>query len=210
MMSIDYITVEADDPSAAESFYSSAFGLDGRLRVRQPYERTSGFRGFAVSLVVAQPANVALLLDSALGAGAVSLKPMKKSMWGHGGVVQAPDGAIWKVATPAKKDSDPATREVEQLVVLIGALDVGASKKFYVEHGLEVGKSFLNKYVQFDLPSSPVQLALYSHRSLAQDVGVRPEGTGSHRLTIGGDIGHLTDPDGFMWEKRPTREHNGA
>jgi catechol 2,3-dioxygenase-like lactoylglutathione lyase family enzyme len=32
------------------------------------------------------------------------------------------------------------------------------------------------------------------------DAGVSPEGTGSHRLTIGSDAGPFTDPDGFAWE----------
>jgi len=29
---------------------------------------------------------------------------------------------------------------------------------------------------------------------------VPPEGTGSHRIVIGGDAGSFTDPDGFAWE----------
>jgi hypothetical protein len=45
-----------------------------------------------------------------------------------------------------------------------------------------------------------VKLALYSRRALSKDAGVFPDGTGSHRLTIGGDAGSFTDPDGFAWE----------
>ncbi|MGA6227771.1 glyoxalase, partial [Streptomyces umbrinus] len=30
--------------------------------------------------------------------------------------------------------------------------------------------------------------------------GVTPEGSGSHRLTIGGGTETFTDPDGFAWE----------
>ena len=37
----------------------------------------------------------------------------------------------------------------------------------------------------------------------AKDVGVSPEGTGSHRLTMGSDAGPFTDPDGFAWEAAP-------
>ena len=33
--------------------------------------------------------------------------------------------------------------------------------------------------------------------ALAKDAGVPPEGTGSHRIAIGGDAGSFTDPDGF-------------
>jgi hypothetical protein len=29
---------------------------------------------------------------------------------------------------------------------------------------------------------------------------VPPEGSGSHRLAIGGNVGSFTDPDGFEWE----------
>jgi hypothetical protein len=62
-------------------------------------------------------------------------------MWGYGGVVQAPDGAIWKVATSAKKDTGPATRQVDKIVLLMAATDVGASKRFYVDNGLSVGRA---------------------------------------------------------------------
>ncbi|UVS78427.1 hypothetical protein Actkin_02160 [Actinokineospora sp. UTMC 2448] len=55
-------------------------------------------------------------------------------------------------------------------------------------------------YVEFDAGTSPVKLALYRRRALAKDAGVSPEGTGSHRLTIGGDAGSFIDPDGFAWQ----------
>ena len=61
-------------------------------------------------------------------------------------------------------------------------------------------KSFGSKYVEFDSPASHVKLALYGRRALAKDAGVPPEGTGSHRIVIGGDAGPFTDPDGFAWE----------
>jgi hypothetical protein len=151
-------------------------------------------------LIVCQPANVSAIIEAALEAGATLLKPVTKSLWGFGGVVQAPDGTIWKVATSAKKDSGPATRQIDQIVLLLGAADVAESKRFYVDHGLAVAKSFGRKYVEFATDSSPVKLALYGRRALSKDAGVSPEGTGSHRLTIGGDAGAFTDPDGFAWE----------
>jgi len=169
------------------------------VRVRASDAPTSGFRGFSASLIVSQPSTVSSLIDAAVAAGATSLKPVEKSMWGYGGVVRAPDGAIWKVATSARKEVGPATRKIDQLVVLLAAADVKASKKFYVEHGLAVGKSF-GKYVEFAMPTSPVRLGLYSPAALAKDAGVSPEGTGSHRVIIGGDAGAFTDPDGFQWE----------
>jgi hypothetical protein len=77
---------------------------------------------------------------------------------------------------------------------------MAASKRFYVDRGLTVARSFGRKYVEFDTASSPVKLALYGRRALAKDAGVPPEGTGSHRLVIDGDAGPFTDPDGFAWE----------
>ncbi|MFF2243740.1 glyoxalase [Arthrobacter sp. NPDC058130] len=199
MTSIESVTLEVDDVAAATAFYAAAFGLGTHVRVRASDAPSTGFRSFTLSLIVSQPSTVSSLVDSAVGAGATTLKPVQKSLWGTGGVVQAPDGAIWKVATSAKKDTGPATRQVDQIVLLMGAADVAASKRFYVEHGLAVGKSF-GKYVEFAMPSSPIKLGLYGRRALAKDAGVSPDGTGSHRLAIGSDAGPFTDPDGFAWE----------
>jgi catechol 2,3-dioxygenase-like lactoylglutathione lyase family enzyme len=200
MASIESITLEVPDPAAAGRFYSAAFGLDTQLRLRGSEAPTAGFRGFTLSLITSQPATVSSLIESALKAGATPLKPVAKSLWGYGGVVQAPDGTIWKVATSAKKDTGPATRQVDQIALLLGVADMAASKRFYLDHGLAVAKSFGRKYVEFETPGSPVKLALYGRRALAKDAGVAADGSGSHRLTIGGDAGPFTDPDGFGWE----------
>jgi predicted lactoylglutathione lyase len=197
---IDHLTLEVSDPVAADAFYTAAFGLGATLRLRASYAATTGFRGFTLSLMVSQPATVNGFLDAAIEAGATSLKPAAMSLFGYGGVVRAPDGAIWKVATAAKKDTGPATREVDKIVLLLGVADVGASKRFYLNQGLTVAKSFGRVYVEFEAPSSPVTLALYRRRALAKDAGVPPEGTGSHRITIGGGSQPFTDPDGFGWE----------
>jgi predicted lactoylglutathione lyase len=153
-----------------------------------------------MSLLVAQPSTVDNLLGTALAAGATTLKPAKKSLWGYGGVVQAPDGAVWKVATSSKKDTGPASRQIDDVVLLLGVADVKATKQFYVGHGLTVAKSFGSKYVEFQSPASHIKLALYGRRALAKDAGVPPEGTGSHRIVLGSDAGPFTDPDGFAWE----------
>lgn len=200
MTSIESITLEVADPSAAKRFYSAAFGLDTQVRLRASEAPTTDFRGFTLSLMVSQPATVKGFIDAALDAGATSLKPVAKSFWGYGGVVRAPDGTIWKVATSAKKDTGPATRQIDDIALLLGVADVAASKRFYVDRGLAVAKSFGRKYVEFATPSSPVKLALYGRRALAKDAGVSPEGSGSHRLVIAGDAGPFTDPDGFAWE----------
>jgi predicted lactoylglutathione lyase len=198
--SIESVVLEVPDPAAAEAFYAAAFGLGDTVSVRASDAPTSGFRGFTLSLIVSQPSTVDSLLGTALDAGATTLKPAKKSMWGYGGVVQAPDGAIWKVATSSKKDTGPATRQVEDVVLLLGVTDVKATKQFYVEHGLTVAKSYGSKYVEFASPASHLKLALYGRRALAKDAGVPLDGSGSHRIVLGSDAGPFTDPDGFPWE----------
>jgi uncharacterized glyoxalase superfamily protein PhnB len=203
MTSIDYVSLESADPAASEEFYNAAFGLGDQVRARSSDAATSGFRGFTLSLIVSQPSTVSSLIDSAVAAGATTLKPVSKSLWGIGGVVQSPDGSIWKVATSAKKDDGPATRQFDQIVLLLAAEDVSASKQFYVDHGLAVGKSF-GKYIEFSTPSSPIGLGLYARRALAKDAGVAPEGSGSHGIVIGSDAGPFTDPDGFVWEAAST------
>ncbi|REE96134.1 glyoxalase [Thermomonospora umbrina] len=193
------VTLEAADVTAATDFYT-AFGLGSRVRLRASEAPTSGFRGFVMALTVPGPATVNGFIDAALNAGATTLKPAAKSFWGYGGVVQAPDGTIWKVATSHKRDTGPDTRRIDEMVLLLGTSDVAASKRFYVEQGLTVAKSFGRKYVEFASgPDSPVKLALYGRRALAKDVGVPIDGTGSHRLVLGG-TGPFTDPDGFAWE----------
>ena len=197
---IDSITLEAPDATVAGDFYTEAFGLGSQVRVRPAEAAATGFRGFTLTLKVAQPAAVRRLVDAAVAAGATPVKPAARSMWGYGGSVQAPDGSIWQLASSAKKDTGPDTGEIEGIILLLGAEDVPASKRFYVDHGLSVSRSFGRKYVEFDLPASPIKLALYGRRGLAKVAGVSPEGTGSHRLAIGTDAGPFTDPDGFAWE----------
>jgi catechol 2,3-dioxygenase-like lactoylglutathione lyase family enzyme len=199
MTSTESLTLEVADPAAAERFYT-AFGLGARLGLRASEAPTTGFRGFALSLTVSQPSVVNALVGAALDAGATPLKPAAKSFWGYGGVVRAPDGTIWKVATSAKKDSGPAEVRIGEIVLLLGASDVAASRRFYVGQGLVVAKSYGRKYVEFAAGQSPVKLALYGHRALAKDLGVPVDGTGSHRIVIGGGAGAFTDPDGFAWE----------
>jgi predicted lactoylglutathione lyase len=203
MASIESVTLEVADPTAADHFYTAAFGLGTQVRLRASEAPTTGFRGFTLSLIVSQPATVNGLISAALDAGATPLKPAAKSLWGYGGVVQAPDGTIWTVASSAKKDTGPATRQIDEIVLQLGVADVAASKRFYVDRGLTVTKSYGRRYVEFATPSSPVELALYGRRALAKVAGVSPDGTGSHQLVLGSDAGPFTDLDGFAWEATP-------
>jgi predicted lactoylglutathione lyase len=209
MNSIDTITLEVADLQAARTFYDAAFGAaftDLPIDLRPSDAPTSGFRGCTISLVVSQPSTVHALVESALAAGATALKSAAKSFWGVGGVIQAPDGTVWKIATSAKKDSGPATTAVDEVVLLLGVSDVKATKAFYVDKGLEVAKSFGSKYVEFAAPASAVKLALYGRKAAAKDAGVPPEGSGSHRIAIRSAAGSFSDPDGFAWESVLSRQ----
>ena len=200
MTKLQSVVLHSPEPDAATAFYAAFLGPEAPISIRQGDEPTSGFRGFTLSLVVGQPGNVDLLLDAATQAGATVIKPATKTFWGYGGVVQAPDGAIWKVATSNKKDKGPATRDVDEFVLLLGCSDVKATKQFYVDQGLTVDKSYGSKYVQFDGAGSRVTLGLYGRKALAKDAGVPVEGDGSHRFAVQTDGGSFTDPDGFTGE----------
>lgn len=105
MTSLTSVTPEAADPTAAERFHTAAFGLGPRLGLRASDVPTAGFRGFALPITVPRPAGVGGFGDSALGAGATSLKPAAKSPRGYGGVVQAPDGFVRESAHVASTPS---------------------------------------------------------------------------------------------------------
>ncbi|MGW0036870.1 glyoxalase [Gordonia sp. NPDC003376] len=196
---LDSLSLGVPDVDAARTFYDAAFGLDDRLRLHESSAPTSGFRGFTISLVVADPAVVDSFISPAIEAGAEPLRPASKSFWGYGGVVRAPDGAIWKVAASSKKNTGAPLRHVDDVVVLLGAADVAASRTFYTEHGLEVAKSFGRRYVEFAARDDAVKLALYGRKAAAKDAGVGIEGSGDHRLLLGWTAAaSATDPDGFV------------
>ena len=201
MTAIESITLDAPDPVAARSFYADAFGLSTDVvRLRGSDAATSGFRAFTLSLVVPQPDTVDELVRSALAAGAAALKPVKKSLWGYGGVVRSPDGSIWKVATSSKKNTGAPNRQIDDVVLLLGVADLAASKRFYIGHGLEVARSFGRRYAEFAASGGGIKLALYGRQALAKDAGVPADGDGSHGITIRSAAGPFVDPDGFAWE----------
>ncbi|HEY3511340.1 MAG TPA: glyoxalase, partial [Kribbella sp.] len=94
MTTLDSVVLEATDVATTEKFLVDAFGLAGQVRVRESAAESAGFRGFTLSLTVGQPSTVTSLFDSAVAAGATVIKPVTKSLWGYGGVLQAPDGTI--------------------------------------------------------------------------------------------------------------------
>src|SRR6478672_9263220 len=76
---IESVILEVSDAAAAEAFYTAAFGLGDKVRVRTSEAPATGFRGFILSLVVSQPSTVDSLIGTAVDAGATTLKPAKKS-----------------------------------------------------------------------------------------------------------------------------------
>ncbi|MFJ6531226.1 glyoxalase [Microbacterium sp. NPDC091662] len=196
MASLESITVETPEPTAAD-FYGAALGLGTQVRVRRSEEPSGGFRGFLLGLVLRQPADVDEIIRGAVLAGATSVKPAARSLWGYGGVLAAPDGTIVTVASSSKKDSVAVSTDVEEVVLQLGVADVAASKRFYAERGFAVGKSYGRRYVEFD--TRPISFTLNRRADLAKTAGVPADGSGSHRLLIGGDGDPFTDPDGYAW-----------
>lgn len=203
---IESVSLEVTDPEAALRFYTS-FGVQDRISLTASGSPSSGFRGFTLAVNVAQPANVDLYLNAAVEAGATVLKPAGKSLWGYGGVVQAPDGTMWKIATSAKKDTSAAMRKIDAIILLLGVDDVRTSKKFYVEKGMVVKSSFGGTYADFTSGTPDlISLALYKRSGLAKDLGVAIGGTGSHQIILTSTPSQaFADPDNFEWtiNRRP-------
>jgi predicted lactoylglutathione lyase len=193
------VTIEVLD-TAALAFPSTAFGLGSTVTTQEASTAAVGAPPFMLSLVVAQPATVDSMVATAVGAGSMVLRPAAKSFWGYGGILRAPGGAIWKIASSSKRDTGPATRRVDDVVLLLGVADVKASRRFYVERGLSVKRSFGGKYAEFDAASGQPTLALYPRRALAKDAGLPVDRLGSPPITLHGGAGTFTDPDGFTWQ----------
>ena len=111
---------------------------------------------------------------------------------------------VWKVATSAKKDTGPATKEIDQIVLLLGVADVGASKRFYVDRGLTVGKA-LRQHVR------RVRVALECGQAGALQGAARSPRTPGTRKTAAARTGSSstatqsahTDPNEFAWPAAP-------
>jgi hypothetical protein len=198
MKTIDSLTLDVAEPVGCEAFYERAFGLGTQVSARAAQTSSTGFRGFSISLIVGQPSSVDSLYETAIAAGAASVKTATKGMWGYGAVVRDPDGVVWKLATSSKKEKGLPARQIDDVVLLLGASDLGASKRFYVDRGLEVKRSFPGRYAEFN--SGAIKLALYPGRAgVAKEAGVSPDGDGPHGITVHSDAGAFSDPDDFLW-----------
>jgi hypothetical protein len=172
MASIESVTLDAADPTAANRFYTAAHR--------------------------AQPATVNGFIG-ALDAGATPLKPAAKSFRATA-ASHKPGRDDQAGLDLGEEDAGPATRQIDEIVLLPGVADVAASKRFSVDRGLAVAKSFGRKHVESANSVESAELALYGRCDLA---GVSPDGTGSHRLMMGSDAGPSTDQDRFACAAAP-------
>lgn len=211
MLSPDLIALGVPEVPAAHGFYTAAFsptvtdhgpqvrlGLHGTGQVELhgvetlaadagADPATSGFRGHLLSYVVNQPSEVEAVLDNAVQHGAEVLKPAKKGFFGgFSAVYRAPDGAVWKLAAPSKKDTGPAERPPvpTEIITILGVADPGASKVFYEALGMPVDRDYGNKFVDFRLTPGKSRLALIQRRALAKDAGVDSDGSGFQALVL--------------------------
>lgn len=191
------LMIDASVQDATARFLES-LGLEKQVRLRSGPAPREGFRGFTLSLVFPQPADVDEAMSVATATGGAVITPAKKSLWGYGGAVRSPDGTLVTVASSSKKNTGPATRVFESFVVQLGVADVAASREFYETQGIGTAKSYGKRYAELDTP--PVTVSLNPRTALAKTVGVAPDGTGSHGVVLLGGHGVFVDPDGFEWE----------
>ncbi|WP_030157473.1 VOC family protein [Glycomyces sp. NRRL B-16210] len=243
-LALDAITLEVPQVRAAADFYSEVFapktaerggatvldlGGNGEIVLTEwgsGAPEPAGFGGWTLNFIVEQPAEVKAVLDAAERGGATVLKPATKSMFaGFTAVFRAPDGAIWKVASPKRKDTGPAGEPPipTETVLLLAVADPKASKAFYEKLGLVVDRDYGDKFVDFALVPGATRLGLMRIADLAKDAGVDAAGEEPGGLVLehrtatsdeaaevlaaaaaagGGavDAAHFADPDGHLWK----------
>lgn len=202
-LSLDEIALGVPDVQAAHAFYATVLGAGGdgenaridlhgtgavglqrvdTLAANANAEpSTSGFRGYVVSYVVRQPSEVEALTAAAVQGGARVLKAPKKSLFGaFSAVCQAPDGSVWKLAAPTKKDTGAPAEPPRptETVVILGVADPKASRAFYAALGMTVDRDYGSKYVDFRATPGTCRLGLMRRTALAKDAGVDADGSG--------------------------------
>lgn len=122
---ISLITLGVDDLARSTRFYAEGLGLprhefeggeitffelEGTWLALYPWEALAadiglsdvgkaGFSGVTLAHNVASPEQVDAVLEQAVNAGAVLVKPAEKVFWGgYSGYFQDPDGHYWEVA----------------------------------------------------------------------------------------------------------------
>jgi uncharacterized glyoxalase superfamily protein PhnB len=130
MLTLDAITVAADDPAELKAFYESALGattvadhgvfVSYALHPDAPVvgvmtrealaadagvpAEGSGFRGVTLSYIVDNSEAVDSVLAAAADSGGTVVKPARNAMWGgYSGHVADPSGTLWKIVWPRRR-----------------------------------------------------------------------------------------------------------
>jgi catechol 2,3-dioxygenase-like lactoylglutathione lyase family enzyme len=210
--SIDTITIGVTDLTRGLRFYEEGFGLpvrdgggegvtlgligDSTLELC-PWDalagdagvspESSGFRGFTLSYIVEQAADVDDVLARIVKFGGEITKPPRFAFWGYSAHVTDPGGHLWKIASPKRRpliggkradDGVPEPVKAQELALTIGVADMKRAKQFY-EDGLgNPTKKDYSKFVSFDGGGRTPDLAMYKWQALADDADVAPAGSG--------------------------------
>jgi hypothetical protein len=221
---IDTITIGVTDSSRALRFYedgfafpvrqvegeSVMFGLGGDSAALElcPWEALAadagvapqghGFRGFTLSYIVEQAADVDDMLTRLVDAGGEMAKPPRFAFWGYSAHVKDPSGHLWKLASPkrrpliGRKRSEagaPAPVKAQELALTIGVADMKRAKQFYKDGLGNPTKKAYSKFVSFDGGDGTPDLGMYQWDALADDAGVAPDGSGFR----GFRLSHIAD-----------------
>ncbi len=200
-LSLDGVDLVVPEVPAARAFYAAALAaaersgrpcvtLDlgaGKLGLRDAGPRAdAGPPGCVLNYVVAQPSEVQAVLEAAVRHGAEVLKPARKGFFGgFTAVLRAPDGSVWKLAAPTKRDTAPAAAPPvpTETVVLLGVADPQASAAFYAALGMTVDRDYGGKFVDFRFEPGTSRLGLMPRRELAKDAGADPDALAAVVLT---------------------------
>ncbi|AXB45225.1 VOC family protein [Amycolatopsis albispora] len=188
--------------------------------------------GCVLTYIVDQPSEVETVLATAVRHGAEVLKPAKKSLFaGFAATCRAPDGTVWKLTAPTRKDTGPAADQPAptELVAILAVADPKAAKAFYESLGMAVDRDYGAKFIDFQLTPGRPRLGLMTREALTKDAG----GLGTAVLTCtadsreevdrvlaaavaaggritapaqenGGYAGEFAAPDGHRWKVRFT------
>ncbi|WP_308798955.1 VOC family protein [Agromyces silvae] len=205
------VSLGASDIGEAREFYASAMrpaeteegdavalDLHGTARVRLASSSalaaeagvpvtTVGFRGYVLTYILGRPAEVRTVMELAASAGAATVKPARKALFGSfSGALRAPDGSIWKLASSTNADTGRAAAgpRPSETTLILGVADPVASKRFYEALGLTTDRDYGRKYLDFHPAAGAPRLCLMERAVLAKDTGVDPEGSGFSRMVL--------------------------
>jgi catechol 2,3-dioxygenase-like lactoylglutathione lyase family enzyme len=231
--SIDVITLGVTDLNRALEFYEGGFGFPSlqaageRVSLRLggdsstlelcPWDalasevgvspQSSGFRGFTLSYIVEQAADVDDMLVRLEHAGGVVSKQPKFAFWGYSAHVTDPSGHLWKIASPKRKsliarkravDGIPNVIPAQELALTIGVADMKRAKQFYKDGLGNPTKKDYSKFVSFEGGDGRPDLAMYTWDALADDAGVPAEGSGFRGFRIGDVVDSAQSADRLL------------